>query len=73
MIIAASSTYGAGVKCLGQTAGKLQDWHFDDRDWTIRYMVMCVGRWCDRRNLLVSPKRIRQVDWQAARSTCDCP
>lgn len=42
--------------------GKVADFYFDDRDWTIRYLVADTGRWLPGRKVLISPMAIGYPD-----------
>src|SRR5690606_34910507 len=42
--------------------GKVADFYFDDRDWTIRYLVADTGRWLPGRKVLISPMAIGYRD-----------
>lgn len=44
--------------------GKLEDLYFDDRFWTIRYLVVDSGGWLVQRRVLVSPRSVAGVDPQ---------
>ena len=35
--------------------GKVKDLYFDDRHWTIRYLVADTGTWLTSRQVLISP------------------
>lgn len=51
---------------VGATDGKLglvSDVYFDDRYWTIRYLVIEAGGWLRRRKVLITPSAIRRVSW----------
>jgi hypothetical protein len=39
----------------GETIGKAQEFYFDDRHWTVRYLVANTGNWLTGRQVLVSP------------------
>jgi uncharacterized protein YrrD len=39
----------------GETIGKVNEFYFDDRHWTIRYLVADTGNWLTGRQVLVSP------------------
>jgi uncharacterized protein YrrD len=39
----------------GQTIGKAKEFYFDDRHWTIRYLVADTGNWLTGRQVLLSP------------------
>jgi uncharacterized protein YrrD len=39
----------------GEKIGTAQEFYFDDRHWTIRYLVANTGNWLTGRQVLVSP------------------
>jgi hypothetical protein len=39
----------------GETIGKVKEFYFDDRHWTIRYLVADTGNWLTGRQVLISP------------------
>jgi uncharacterized protein YrrD len=39
----------------GETIGKVKEFYFDDRHWTIRYLVADTGNWLSGRQVLISP------------------
>ena len=39
----------------GETIGTVKDFYFDDRHWTVRYLVANTGNWLTGRQVLVSP------------------
>lgn len=43
--------------------GRCKDFLFDDRWWTIRYMVADTGKWLPGRKVLVSPISLGKPDW----------
>jgi hypothetical protein len=45
--------------------GRCKDFVFDDRAWTIRYMVADTGRWLPGRKVLVSPISLGEPDWNS--------
>lgn len=42
--------------------GTVEDAYFDDRSWTVRYLVVGAGAWLSGRKVLVLPHAIRGVD-----------
>jgi uncharacterized protein YrrD len=42
--------------------GKIEDLYFDDRFWTVRYLVVDSGGWLVQRRVLVSPRAVVGVD-----------
>ena len=47
--------------------GRCNDFLFDDRLWTIRYMVADTRKWLPGRKVLVSPISLASPDWQGKR------
>lgn len=45
--------------------GHLDDFYFDDENWTVRYLVVTVGSWLDRHSVLISPHAVSHLDWEA--------
>jgi uncharacterized protein YrrD len=43
--------------------GKVIDFYFDDKSWTIRYLVVKTGSWLFGRKVLISPIAIVAHDW----------
>ena len=41
--------------------GRIRDFYFDDRHWTIRYLVAEPGGWLAHRKVLISPYALRGV------------
>ncbi len=39
----------------GETIGKVKEFYFDDRYWTVRYLVADTGNWLTGRQMLISP------------------
>lgn len=47
--------------------GHVDELYFDDRSWTVRYLVVDVGHWLKNRKVLISPVALRGLDWQSGR------
>ena len=47
--------------------GRCHDFLFDDRYWTVRYMVADTGKWLPGRKVLVSPIALGEPNWEAER------
>lgn len=47
--------------------GRCKDFLFDDRHWTIRYMVADTGKWLPGRKVLISPISLGRPDWDTRR------
>src|SRR5438477_564858 len=41
--------------------GQLKDLYFDDRHWTVRYLVADTGRWLPERKVLLSPFAVTAI------------
>ena len=52
---------GYGLKSLDGEIGKVKDFYFDDRYWTIRYLVADTGNWLTGRQVLLSPYALGAV------------
>ena len=46
----------------GETIGKVKEFYFDDRHWTIRYLVADTGNWLTGRQVLISPYALVAVN-----------
>jgi hypothetical protein len=43
--------------------GHVHDFFFDDRAWTVRYLVIDTGTWLDSRKVLISPAAVSRAEW----------
>lgn len=44
--------------------GKVDEFYFDDKTWTIRYLVVKTGGWLSERKVLISPAALKEPDWE---------
>jgi hypothetical protein len=51
--------------------GKVKEFYFDDRFWTIRYLVAETGTWLADRQVLISPYALAAVNTEARNITVD--
>ncbi len=65
MIKSVKETLGYVVHATDGEIGKLVDYYFDDKEWTIRYLVIETGDWLGGRIVLISPISISGSDWSA--------
>ncbi len=56
------SLKGLKLKARDGDVGALKQVFFDDRDWTVRYLVVSTGVWFMGRDVLISPKSVIEVD-----------
>jgi uncharacterized protein YrrD len=45
-----------------ETIGKIREFYFDDRHWTVRYLVVNTGNWLTGRQVLISPYALAAVN-----------
>ena len=62
MLDKAKTLTGCSLHSLDGDIGKVKDLYFDDRDWTIRYLVADTGEWLASRQVLLSPHSLAGVD-----------
>lgn len=43
--------------------GTVEEFYFDDENWTIRYLIVKTGNWLSGRKVLISPQAIHDPDW----------
>jgi len=53
---------GFKLRATDGVIGKVEDFLFDDRFWTIRYLVAETGGWLVDRQVLISPYALKSVD-----------
>jgi uncharacterized protein YrrD len=56
---------GVSVIATNGEIGKICNFLFDDQSWTIRYLVVDVGNWLARRDVVISVSAIGPPDWEA--------
>ena len=54
---------GYAIRATDGVIGRVDDFYFDDEDWSIRYLVVDTGRWLSGRKVLISPIAIGSPDW----------
>ena len=62
MLIKAKTLKGYSLHSLDGEIGKVEEFYFDDRHWTIRYLVANTGTWLTGRQVLISPYALGDVD-----------
>src|ERR1017187_6074775 len=61
MLIKAKTLNGYKLDSLDGEIGKVKEFYFDDRHWTIRYLVADTGNWLTGRKVLISPYALNSV------------
>lgn len=62
MLIKTKALAGYKLHCLDGEIGKVDEFYFDDKHWTIRYLVANTGNWLTGRQVLISPYALKAVD-----------
>jgi len=61
MLLKAKTLSGYKLASLDGEIGKVKEFYFDDRHWTIRYLVAETGSWLASRKVLISPYALNSV------------
>jgi hypothetical protein len=61
MLERASALSGYTLSCTDGEIGRVKDFLFDDRYWTIRYLVVDTGSWLSGRQVLISPYALSSI------------
>lgn len=61
MLISAKTMSGFRLDSLNGEIGEVQEFYFDDRHWTVRYLVADTGNWLLGRRVLISPYSLGAV------------
>ena len=59
-----NSLLGYSISAVDGTIGKVKEFYFDDKTWTIRYLVVETGSWLFGRKILLSPQALLTPDWE---------
>ncbi|WP_347986458.1 PRC-barrel domain-containing protein [Methylomonas sp. AM2-LC] len=62
MLYKAKTLKGYQLNSLDGDIGKIEEFYFDDRFWTIRYLVANAGSWLTGRQVLISPYALVAVN-----------
>ena len=62
MLSKAKTLEGYKLDSLDGEIGKVKEFYFDDRHWTIRYLVAETGTWLADRQVLISPYALVAVN-----------
>ncbi len=60
MLNSISHLSGAKVTATDGDIGNVKEAYFDDRSWTVRYLVVDAGTWMTGRDVLISPYSVKQ-------------
>jgi uncharacterized protein YrrD len=62
MLINVKTMTGYTLESLDGEIGKVSEFYFDDKHWTVRYLVADTGSWLTGRLVLISPYALVEVD-----------
>ncbi len=71
MLIKAKTLTGYTLESLDGKIGRVKEFYFDDRYWTIRYLVADTGNWLTDRQVLISPYALGAASREGARINVD--
>jgi hypothetical protein len=54
---------GYHIRATNDTVGHVEDFLFDDDDWSIRFMLVDTRNWWPGKHVLISPQLIKDVSW----------
>jgi hypothetical protein len=58
MLHSIQQRYGDKLRATDGEIGSVRDFYFDDKKWTVRYLVADTGRWLTGRLVLISPQAL---------------
>jgi hypothetical protein len=62
MLSKVKTLHGYKLQCRDGTIGSVNGFYFDDRHWTVRYLVADTGNWLPGRKVLLSPYALKSVN-----------
>ncbi len=62
MLLSARMLTGYTLNCRDGQIGRVKGFYFDDRHWTVRYLVAGTGEWLAERQVLISPYALGAVN-----------
>ncbi len=57
---------GFKIRGTDDQIGHLHDLLFDDKSWTVRYLVVDTGKWLPGRKIVLSPVSVKAPEWEDA-------
>jgi sporulation protein YlmC with PRC-barrel domain len=63
MLRSVKTLRGYTVRATDGEIGKVYEFYFDDDSWTIRYLVVDIGKWLPERRVLISTHALKQPNW----------
>lgn len=63
MLRSVKKLQGYKIKTTDSEIGKAYEFYFDDKFWTVRYLVVDTGKWLPGRQVLISPFSLGKPNW----------
>jgi len=63
MLRSTNKLHGCAIHATDGELGKVDEFFFDEKNWTVRYVVVDTGTWLTGRCVLLSPAVLGQPDW----------
>jgi hypothetical protein len=64
MLRALLEMQGHQLRAIDKDLGRVEDFYFDDRLWTLRYVVADTGNWLPGRKVLIGPEALGSPSWE---------
>jgi uncharacterized protein YrrD len=65
MLVKAKSLNGYTLNGIDGEVGSVKEVYFDDKFWTVRYLVVSTGNWLTGKKVLISPYFIQSIDYES--------
>jgi sporulation protein YlmC with PRC-barrel domain len=64
MLIEINEMHGMTIHALDGEVGRVDEILFDDKHWTVRYLIVATGSWLFGKKVLISPMAFGSLDWE---------
>jgi len=62
---------GYQIRASDEVFGHVTDLVMDDKDWTIRQVVLATGHWLPGKRVMISPSQINRISWDESKVYVD--
>lgn len=63
MLIETKAMHGCKIHAIDGEIGTIDELLFDDRTWSVRYLIVATGSWLFERKVLIAPASLGLLDW----------
>lgn len=67
----AKAIIGYHIQATDEVFGHVTDFVLDDKDWTIRQVVIDTGHWLQGKRVMISPSQINRIAWDESKVYVD--